>query len=136
MDKILESQLNKATELIVSKFSPTVIYLIGSASRDELREDSDIDLAFLSQMKISSLECFDLAQELYDFFKRDVDLIDLKKASTVFKAHVIHYGKVIYCNNIDYRMTFEMRSYKEYALLNEERHEILSRVRESGKVYE
>lgn len=136
MDKMLENQLNKATQLIVSKFSPAVIYLIGSASRDELRKDSDIDLAFLSQMEISTLECFNLAQELYDFFKRDVDLIDLKKASTVFKVNVIYYGKVIYCNNIDYRMNFEMRSFKEYALLNEERHEILSRVRESGKVYE
>ncbi|GAB6167938.1 hypothetical protein JCM1393_03980 [Clostridium carnis] len=29
------------------------------------------------------------AQKLDDIFKRDVDLVDLKKASTVFKAEVV-----------------------------------------------
>ena len=36
-------------------------------------------------------------QEIADIFKRDVDLIDLKNASSVFKAHIVGSGNIIYC---------------------------------------
>jgi predicted nucleotidyltransferase len=43
------AQLEKITELLVERCAATVIYLFGSAARAELKPDSDIDLAFLSQ---------------------------------------------------------------------------------------
>lgn len=42
----LESQLNKAIEILRKEFNPIVIYLFGSAAKNRLREDSDIDIAF------------------------------------------------------------------------------------------
>jgi len=131
----LDIQLNEAIEILKEEFNPIVIYLFGSASRNELRKDSDIDIAFLTDNEIDSYKCFMKAQELADIFKRDVDLINLNTSSTVFKAQVVGNGKRIYCSDDTKRMYFEMRTFKSYAMLNEEREVILKKIKERGTVY-
>lgn len=131
----LDEQLAVSTQIINKYFEPFVIYIFGSAARDELKGDSDIDIAFLGDKIISQYETFMLAQELVDIFKREVDLVNLRDSSTVFKAQVIGTSKVIYCNDEYRRMNFEMRALKEYTLLNEEREPILKRIREEGTIY-
>ena len=75
------------------------------------------------------------AGELAEIMGRDVDLIDLHKASTVLKAQITGKGKVIFNSDNLQRMTFAMRAFKEYALLNEERQWILDRFKERGLNY-
>jgi len=131
----LEIQLKKAIEELKEEFDPIIIYLFGSAARNELREDSDIDIAFLTEKEVDPYKCFIKAQDLADIFNRDVDLINLNTSSTVFKAQVVGRGKKIYCSDETKRMYFEMRALKEYALLNEEREVILNKIKERGSVY-
>lgn len=76
-----------------------------------------------------------LAQELASNINIDVDLISLRKASTVFLSQVVSTGKVIYCLNDEVRMNFEMMTLKMYAKLNEERQSIIDKVEESGSVF-
>lgn len=128
-------QLNTAIEVLEKEFKPIVIYLFGSAARNELRQDSDIDIGILTDEEIEPYTCFMKAQELSDIFKREVDLINLNMSSTVFKAQVVGNGKNIYCRDDTKRMYFEMRSLKEYALLNEEREVVINKIRERGSVY-
>ncbi|CAI3645645.1 type VII toxin-antitoxin system MntA family adenylyltransferase antitoxin [Clostridium neonatale] len=132
-----ELQLKEAADIIVKYFDPIAIYLFGSASRNELRKDSDIDLGFLTDYnaQIDEYDKFIKAQELADIFKRDVDLVHVNSASSVFKVQITYNGKLIYCSNNNKRMAFEMRTLKEYAILNEERKEIVDNIRESGTVY-
>jgi len=132
---ILEINLNKAIQILKEEFNPIVIYLFGSAARNELRKDSDIDIAILTDNDIDPYECFMKAQELADVFKRDVDLINLNTSSTVFKAQVVGNGKKVYCSDETKRMYFEMRALKSYAILNEEREVILKKIKERGSVY-
>lgn len=129
------SLLNKAVDYLIEKINPAVVYLFGSAARDELREDSDVDIAYISDVKLTAYENFMLAQEIADIFKRDVDLINLNEASTVFKAQVVGKGKKIYCTDENRRMYFEMRALKDYAVLNEEREEIMKNIEKRGSVY-
>ncbi|MVX67393.1 nucleotidyltransferase domain-containing protein [Clostridium chromiireducens] len=131
----MESQLNKAIEILRKEFNPIVIYLFGSAAKNRLREDSDIDIAFLTDNDVDFYECFMKAQELADIFNREVDLINLNTSSTVFKAQVVGTGKRIYCTDETKRMYFEMRVLKSYAMLNEEREVILKKIKERGTVY-
>lgn len=131
----MEIQLNKAIEVLKEEFNPIIIYLFGSAARNELREDSDIDIAFLTEKEVDPYKCFIKAQELADIFNRDVDLINLNTSSTVFKAQVVGKGRNIYCIEETKRMYFEMRALKEYALLNEEREVILKKIKERGSIY-
>lgn len=80
-------------------------------------------------------ELFLIAQEIADLLDRDIDLIDLKNSSTVFKAQVVGKGIAIYCTDDKRRMNFELRAFKEYALLNEERQEILVNIKKRGSIY-
>lgn len=129
------NKLEKVVDLLKIEVAPIIIYLFGSAARNELREDSDIDIAFLSDNNIDAYNVFMIAQKIADILKRDVDLINLKESSTVFKAQVVGHGKIIYCLDETKRMYFEMRAFKEYALLNEERQQILKSIKERGSVY-
>ena len=134
MEKHFSEQLEKAIEYLVAKYSPYAIYLFGSAAHDALRVDSDVDIAFLSTRSVDIMDCFESAQDLYEFFKREVDLVNLASASTVFSMQVIAHGKLVFCNDDTHRMQFEMIAYKSYAMLNEERMEILNLVNERGSI--
>lgn len=127
---------DKITDFLIKNVNPYLIYLFGSSVNGSFREDSDIDIAFISDKKTTEYEVFMLAQELADILKRDVDLINLKDASTVFKAQVVGKGKTIYCSDDTRRMYFEMYVLKDYALLNEEREIILNSIKQRGHVYE
>lgn len=131
----MQIQLDNAIEILKKEFNPIVIYLFGSAAQNRLRDDSDIDIAFLTDNQVNDYECFVKAQELADVFNRDVDLINLNASSTVFKAQVVGTGKIIYCRDEIKRMYFEMRAFKSYAMLNEEREVILKKIKERGTVY-
>ncbi len=122
-------------EYLVQNFEPYLIILFGSQAKGTFREDSDIDIAFLSEKECSSYELFMVAQQLASELGREVDLVDLKKASTVFKAQIVGTGTVIYCLDESKRILFQMRTFKDYALLNEERAEILNKIRQRGTVY-
>ncbi|AWI03693.1 type VII toxin-antitoxin system MntA family adenylyltransferase antitoxin [Clostridium drakei] len=136
MKQNLNINIEKITDFLVENIKPYLIYLFGSSVNGVFREDSDIDIAFMSDKKITEYEVFMLAQELADILKRDVDLINLKNASTVFKAQIVGKGKVIYCSDDKRRMYFEMYVFKDYALLNEEREIILNSIKQRGHIYE
>ncbi|MFZ5945137.1 MAG: type VII toxin-antitoxin system MntA family adenylyltransferase antitoxin, partial [Bacillota bacterium] len=101
----------------------------------ELNKESDIDIAFLNENALNNYELFLFAQELASLLGRDVDLVDLNQATTVFQSKVVSKGKVIFCSDEKRRALFEMTVYKKYARLNEERKEILKGIRERGTVY-
>lgn len=130
-----QKDIDIINNILVNEIKPDIIYLFGSSAKGTFRPDSDIDLAFLAEKELSDYDVFMVAQEIASKLNIDVDLVDLKKASTVFKAQIVGTGKVIYCNNDLKRMYFEMYTLKDYALLNEEREMILRDIRERGSVY-
>ncbi|SKA84449.1 Predicted nucleotidyltransferase [Caloramator quimbayensis] len=131
-----EKTVSKIVEFLIVHFDPYVIYLFGSAVKGNFRKDSDIDIAFLSDNNISGYDLFIKAQDLADMLKKEVDLIDLKNSSSVFKAQVVGTGEVIYCSDNTRRKYFEMIAFKDYAILNEERAVILESIQKRGKVYD
>lgn len=131
-----EKELSIIKKFLIGKISPYLIVLFGSAVKGNLREDSDIDVAFLSDHVFSDYDIFIFSQELADLLGRDVDLVDLSKASTVFQAQVVSTGKVIYCTDENRRMLFQMLALKKYARLNEERQCIFKKFEERGSIYD
>lgn len=130
-----QNDIDNINNILINEIKPNVIYLFGSSAKGISRPDSDLDLAFLSEKELSDYNVFMIAQEIASKLNIDVDLVDLNKASTVFKAQIVGTGKVIYCNDDVKRMYFEMYAFKDYALLNEEREIILRDIRERGSVY-
>lgn len=111
------------------------VYLFGSAATDEQRADSDVDLAVLSPSPLASDLRFSLQQSLAALLRRDVDLVDLRMASTVLRTEVLRRGVLVHDGAPTERALFEAHALSDYARLNEERREILDDIRARGRVY-
>jgi uncharacterized protein len=127
---------NIIIQFLSNKIAPVLIILFGSRVTGRTNKDSDIDIAFLSESEIEKYDLFLIAQELASIINIEVDLIDLSKASTVFQAQIIHTGRTIYCEDEHIKAEFELKTFKMYAKLNEERAPILKQIDESGSIYE
>lgn len=126
---------HQVVEYLVTEENPYLIILFGSYAKGMARADSDVDIAYWSEKEPNSYHTFLLAQQLAVLLGRDVDLVDLKSASTVLRVQIIAHGKVLHCTDDKRRAYFFMRAFKEYALLNEERAVILERICKEGSVY-
>jgi predicted nucleotidyltransferase len=111
----------------LSGFEPAVIYLFGSFAGGDIRPDSDIDIAFLPGKPSDPLACFETANRLADALGREVDLVDLSRASTVLAKEVLRTGVAIQVADETRRAEFEMLALSDYARLNEERKPVLAR---------
>lgn len=128
---------DKIIEILVPRLQPAYLIVFGSYAKGCQREDSDIDIAFYCEDESPSrYETFLLAQELASLLKIEVDLVDLKQASTVFQAQIYSTGTVIYCENESLRMKEQMKALRMYAKLNEERKSILEGIDKRGTIYE
>jgi len=125
----------KIIDILVTEVSPVFVVLFGSFAKGEVRGTSDIDLAYVSEEQKSPYDVFLIEQKIASELNKDVDLIDLKVASTVMQVQILHYGKLIYCKDKYSYDTFAIRSYKAYAKLNEERAVILQSIKERGEIY-
>lgn len=111
------------------------IYLFGSSVQGATNLESDIDLAILPLHPIDPLERWTLTQDLANLLKGEVDLVDLRRASTVMRMQVISSGQCLYESKRHKRDRFEDYVYSSYARLNEERKEIIKEVKNRGTVY-
>jgi hypothetical protein len=68
-----------------------------------------------------------ISQKLADELKREVDIVDLRKASTVFKAEILRNGKLIYNSDNQEKMHFQLGILQDYVFLNERRQEIINK---------
>lgn len=114
---------------------PTLVYVFGSFARGEGRDDSDVDIAVFSRMPRSGYELYMASGELALALKREVQLLDLRKVSAVLGAQIVGNHEVVYCEDEVFRANLNIRLFKEYTMLNEERACVLERVREEGQVY-
>lgn len=105
---------------LTMKLEPSFIVMFGSYQKGSERGESDIDLAFCSDQKLSSYKLFLIAQQLAELIDIEVNLIDLRNASHIFQAQIFSRGTVIYSENDLLRMGMQMKAYSMYALLNEE----------------
>jgi uncharacterized protein len=133
VDRKIEEQV---ISFLSEKLDPYLIVVFGSTAKGTDRVDSDLDIAYLSDQKIEKYDRFMLGQELAALINKDVDLVDLNQASTVFAAQIIQSGKTILCTDDKRRMEIEMKTLKMYAKLNEEREIVMKRIEESGSIYE
>lgn len=111
------------------------IYLFGSAARDEARSDSDIDIAVLCSEALASVGKQQVHEELELALGIDVDLVDLRDATTVMRSQVLTTGIRLFESDARAVDAFEDFVYADYARLNEEREAIIDDVRRRGSIH-
>jgi predicted nucleotidyltransferase len=111
------------------------VYLFGSFAADAANASSDIDLAVLASAPIVVEQLARSRELLSERLRRDVDLLDLGRASTVMRAQVVSTGRLLLDADPSFREQFEATAYSAYARLNEERRGILERIRSEGRIH-
>lgn len=111
------------------------VYRFGSSGTGATHAESDLDLAVLPPVPLPAPTRWDLEQDLSIALRRDVDLVDLRSASTVMRMQVVSTGTVLFESDRAARQAFEVHTYSASALLNEERTGILDDIRKRGRVY-
>ncbi len=86
--------LERVLNLLDARIHPFAVYLFGSAVRGTLRNDSDIDLAFFTDMALTPYEQYLISQEAAELLHRDVDLINLQNVETVSRQTHESDGRV------------------------------------------
>ena len=129
-------QLNDLVETILANVPAVLaIYLFGSRSTGTQQADSDIDLAILTQTGLAETKTWELTQRLASRTSTDIDIVDMKQASTVMRMQIISQGQRLFCSDENACAVFEDFVFSDYARLNEERAAILEDVCQRGSVY-
>ena len=129
-EKKHQKTLDTAIEILREKIPGLVaIIVFGSFGTEYERKESDLDLAILTEEPANSLDpvqLWNLAQELARTINSDIELIDLRQASTVFCFQVLSTGTPIYCANDVILARFDTMIMSMYQRLQEERKDILN----------
>jgi predicted nucleotidyltransferase len=129
-------QTTSVVNLVTARIDDVIaIYLFGSRAADAVHEESDIDIAVLPTLPIPNDVRWDLQQELAIALRSEVDLVDLRSASTVMRYQIVTSGEVLYESDPTCRAEFEMTTLSMYTRFNFERREILEQIEQSGRVY-
>lgn len=122
-------------EYLKNKIKLSLIYLFGSFAKGEGREDSDVDLAIYPEENISPYDLFIISNKLSSKIKKDVQIVNLKDIDTVFAAQIVGNREELYCSNKALMENYNVRIFKDYAKLNEERQVILDAIERDGNIY-
>ena len=91
-----------------------LIYLFGSYATGEFSSMSDVDIALYVENLDNDIES-DIYSEVTALLKTDeVDIVYLNKVRASFSNEIIKKGKLMYCRDEEFRVSFESRVLKEY----------------------
>ena len=110
------------------------LYVFGSQARGTPRKDSDLDLAVLAPGYIDSGLLWSLSNEIANLVNGEVDLLDLRAASTVMQSQVISTGKTVWDIGLPAHL-FEVFVLSEKLALDEAREPLLKTITAEGHVY-
>ena len=121
---------------ILENTDTLAIVLYGSFSRNSQNDESDIDIAIVSE-RTDKAALFELKKNIEEITFRDVDLINLESIdiSESLRYEVLMNGVLLYCRD-DFKFDmYKIEKLKEFLDFNESRNDIIERVKNGGKIY-
>lgn len=126
----IKQQLEIIKEHIKREFNPLAIILYGSYSRNSQNEESDIDIAIISDV-LDKKKIFEEKQNLQHIIKKDIDLVNLKldEIYDSLRYEVLMNGIVLFCKDEYKYDLYKIDMIREYIELNESRADIIERIK-------
>lgn len=115
--------------------SAMAIYAFGSRIQGTARADSDLDLAVLVAGYADPVMLWNLSQTLANNVLCDVDLVDMRKASTVLQYQILTTGEQ-WWNNDNKVALFEAAVLSDKTDLDTARAPLLNDIRQRGNIYD
>lgn len=110
------------------------IWLFGSRASGQAGPHSDLDMAILVPGYADPLKLWDVAGQLADLAGCDVDLVDLRAASTVMQYQIVTTGRRLWARDVNAGL-YECFILSEKTYLNERRAALLKDIQEEGRVH-
>ena len=109
---------SKIADLFNNDKEIAAVYLFGSRAKNNESEKSDIDLGFLFNEKLSSIESYKMLQnyfvKLSRFFGKEYDLVDMERINFVLLFEIIRDGKILIENNRKKNRHFKAQKIVQY----------------------
>ena len=124
--------MNEQIVSILKRYFPELqaVYLFGSHGTEYEYPGSDVDIAVLLPSAVAAQttadSLLDCTTELSSVLGKDVDLVNLRHANTVFQHEIIFNSTLIHVADQYAVDVFEMITMSLYQKLNEERAAILA----------
>ncbi len=110
------------------------LYLFGSQNDGSATKKSDVDIAYLSQKTLTSLERWDVSKKLASLLSLDVDLIELSTTNTILRYEILSTADRIYGEGYEVE-SFETLAYSFYLRFKEERQPIVDEILKNKSVF-
>jgi uncharacterized protein len=114
--------------------SVLAIYAFGSQITGHANEHSDLDLAVLVDGPIETFDLWDLASQLTEIAGCDVDLLNMRLASTVMQYQILQTGRTLWAKQPDAGL-FESFILSEKINLDVLRKGLLEDIDKRGSIY-
>jgi uncharacterized protein len=130
----------KATELILQRLpNALAIYVFGSRANGNSSDESDLDMAVLVAGYAEVVGLWDLSTEIASAINCDVDLLDMRAASTVMQYQILSTGIRVWQSEVtsvalDVGL-YECAMLSEMTTLNEARAGLIADIQKSGTIY-
>lgn len=132
---ISEPLAQAAISSIRTAFPNTLaIYLFGSRANGTANSDSDLDLAILVAGYAEPLQLWDISNDLAEIAGCDVDLLDMRAASTVMQYQILQTGRCLWANKLESDL-FECFVLSEKLYFDQSRAGLLDDIQKRGTVY-
>lgn len=123
MDVITAEGMKNISDTIIKYYTGKqhvlAVYLFGSAAKNLMRKNSDIDIAVLLDEKIENkIQRFDFiltaGMELEKETGRPFDVVDITEAPLALQHQILKTGQLLVENNRPARINFEVNSRRKY----------------------
>jgi predicted nucleotidyltransferase len=131
-----EQVLGEARDALLTALPDAwAIYAFGSFARAEDWPGSDLDLAVLLPPARRIQDLLGVISAVSASVHRDVDVVDLRRASDVLRREVLMDGQTLYVSEPDQALAWEAAAMSRYARHREEIRDILEDFRRTGVGY-
>jgi uncharacterized protein len=132
--------IDKAVQLILQALpNAMAIYVFGSRAINVSNEHSDLDLAVLVAGYADVVALWGLSSEIAAEINCDVDLLDMRAASTVMQYQILSKGSRVWQSSsadiVLHVGLFECAMLSEMTALNEARAGTIADIQKSGRIY-
>jgi uncharacterized protein len=132
--------IEKAVQRILQALPSTMaIYVFGSRASNDATDQSDLDMAVLVAGYAEVVALWSLASDIAVEINCDVDLLDMRAASTVMQYQILSKGSRVWQSSVaavalDVGL-FECAMLSEMTALNEFRGGLITDIQKSGRIY-
>lgn len=128
-----DTQLIADLRAVVPQASAAWFY--GSAARNALRPDSDIDVALLLPQAMTFAQKWDWTDRLGTLWKRDADVVDFVRTTSVLQQQILTTGRRLFCTDAAQVDSYEAFCRTEYLNLQARRGAQLAHILARGRVF-